>query len=86
MPRRHSGAVKLPHPRTGKRFESPVPAGTDWPGDLATQATAVADSAAQVTAMADAVETVDQLDALVSVCRACPRLVEWRERVAVEKR
>jgi uracil-DNA glycosylase family 4 len=22
----------------------------------------------------------------VSVCRACPRLVEWRERVAVEKR
>ena len=76
----------MPHPRTGKRFESPVPAGTDWPGDLATQATAVADSAAQVTAMADAVETVDQLDALVSVCRACPRLVEWRERVAVEKR
>jgi uracil-DNA glycosylase family 4 len=46
----------------------------------------VADSAAQVTAMADAVESVDQLDALVSVCRACPRLVEWRERVAVEKR
>jgi uracil-DNA glycosylase family 4 len=26
------------------------------------------------------------LDAQVSTCRACPRLVEWRERVAVEKR
>jgi uracil-DNA glycosylase len=26
------------------------------------------------------------LDALVSVCRACPRLVEWRETVAVAKR
>ncbi|MGH3329489.1 MAG: uracil-DNA glycosylase [Streptomycetales bacterium] len=26
------------------------------------------------------------LDAEVSVCRACPRLVEWRERVATDKR
>ena len=26
------------------------------------------------------------LDAAVSVCRACPRLVAWRERVATEKR
>jgi uracil-DNA glycosylase family 4 len=26
------------------------------------------------------------LDAAVSVCRACPRLVTWREQVAVEKR
>jgi uracil-DNA glycosylase len=26
------------------------------------------------------------LDRLVTACRACPRLVEWRERVAVEKR
>lgn len=36
--------------------------------------------------MADAVQTVEQLDAEVSVCRACPRLVEWREDVAVVKR
>ena len=36
--------------------------------------------------MADATVSVDQVDAEVSVCRACPRLVEWRERVAVEKR
>ncbi|WP_028934012.1 uracil-DNA glycosylase [Pseudonocardia spinosispora] len=30
--------------------------------------------------------TVDELDLLVSECRVCPRLVEWRERVAREKR
>ncbi len=36
--------------------------------------------------MAAAVGTVEQLDAEVSVCRACPRLVEWREEVAVVKR
>lgn len=28
----------------------------------------------------------DALQARVSACRRCPRLVEWRERVAVEKR
>jgi uracil-DNA glycosylase len=30
--------------------------------------------------------TLTELDARVSVCRACPRLVQWREDVAVEKR
>ncbi|HUX69581.1 MAG TPA: uracil-DNA glycosylase family protein, partial [Cellulomonadaceae bacterium] len=30
--------------------------------------------------------TVEELDALVVRCRACPRLVEWRERVAEERR
>ena len=30
--------------------------------------------------------TVEQLDAEISVCRACPRLVQWREEVAVVKR
>jgi uracil-DNA glycosylase family 4 len=29
---------------------------------------------------------IERLDARVSVCRACPRLVEWRERVADERR
>lgn len=29
---------------------------------------------------------LDELDARVSVCRACPRLVRWREDVAVTKR
>ncbi|HXV94904.1 MAG TPA: uracil-DNA glycosylase [Pseudonocardia sp.] len=30
--------------------------------------------------------TIEALDAAVSGCRACPRLVAWRERVAREKR
>ncbi len=30
--------------------------------------------------------TLAALDAAVCQCRACPRLVEWRERVAVERR
>jgi uracil-DNA glycosylase family 4 len=67
-------------------FDSPVPAGSGWPGDPATSRTAVASSAAQVASMAEAVRTVEELDAEVSVCRACPRLVEWREEVAVVKR
>jgi uracil-DNA glycosylase family 4 len=82
----HSGRVKLPHPRTGEMFDSPVPAGSGWPGDPATSRTAVASNAAQVASMAEAVRTVEELDAEVSVCRACPRLVEWREEVAVVKR
>jgi uracil-DNA glycosylase len=36
--------------------------------------------------MAAAVKTLEELDAEVSMCRACPRLVEWREEVAVVKR
>jgi len=36
--------------------------------------------------MGEAVRTLDELDAEVSMCRACPRLVEWREEVAVVKR
>ncbi|MGH3674513.1 MAG: uracil-DNA glycosylase [Mycobacterium sp.] len=78
--------MKLAHPRTGALFDSPVPPGAGWPGDPATPDTAVADTPAQVVAMADGAESVDAVDALASVCRACPRLVEWRERVAIEKR
>jgi uracil-DNA glycosylase len=36
--------------------------------------------------MALAAASPAQLDAEVSVCRACPRLVEWREHVALTKR
>jgi uracil-DNA glycosylase family 4 len=39
-----------------------------------------------VATLAEAVRTVKELDAEVSVCRACPRLVEWREEVAIVKR
>jgi uracil-DNA glycosylase family 4 len=78
--------VTLAHPRTGALFDSPVPPGSGWPGDPATARTAVASEPAQVTAMARAVESAVQLDAEVSVCRACPRLVEWREQMALTKR
>ncbi|HZC91384.1 MAG TPA: uracil-DNA glycosylase [Mycobacterium sp.] len=78
--------MTLAHPRTGALFDSPVPPGSGWPGDPATARTAVASEPAQVTAMAEAVESAAQLDAEVSVCRACPRLVEWREQMALTKR
>ena len=78
--------MKLAHPRTGEMFDSPVPPGAGWPGDPATSRTAVAETPAQVEAMASAVKTLEELDAEVSVCRACPRLVEWREEVAIVKR
>jgi len=82
----HSGVVIFAHPRTGALFESPVPPGTGWPGDPATARTAVASVPAQVNTMADAAGSLAQLDAEVSVCRACPRLVEWREESALIKR
>jgi len=43
------------------------------------------DAADVVRRAADAATTAD-VDARVSVCRACPRLVGWREQVAVERR
>ena len=45
----------------------------------------MATDAAAVRALAQ-VSTVDELDARVSVCRACPRLVAWREEVALTRR
>src|ERR1700744_2847747 len=82
----HSGAVNLAHPRTGALFDSPVPPGSGWPGDPATARTAVASDQAQVGESAAATKTVAQLDAEVSVCRPCPRLVEGREESALTKR
>jgi uracil-DNA glycosylase len=64
----------------------PVEPGSGWPGDLATPQTPVAHDAAQVAALAASAATLGELVARQSVCRACPRLVTWRERVAVEKR
>jgi len=63
-----------------------VAPGTGWPGDPATPRTPVARDPAEVGTLAGAARTLAVLEARVSVCRACPRLVEWRERVAVEKR
>lgn len=78
--------MDLPHPRTGVEFPSPVPPGTGWPGDPARPDTAVAKTAAGVRAAARRVRDVEALDAAISVCRACPRLVRWREDVALAKR
>src|SRR5690242_13158862 len=74
------------HPVTGLPFPSPVPPGTGWPGDPATAATPVAGTPDEVAALAQSAPDVAVLDARVSVCRACPRLVEWRESVAVTGR
>ena len=75
-----------PHPVTGQEFPSPVPPGTGWPDDIATAATPVARSPAQVLRLASRAADVAELDAQVSVCRACPRLVRWREEVATTGR
>ncbi len=76
----------LPHPRTGQLFASPVAPGAGWPGDLASPATPVARGAEEATALATRSVDLDALNASSSVCRACPRLVSWREEVAVAKR
>lgn len=60
--------------------------GSGWPGDVATRRTPVARSREDVRRLAGSARTLDDLAARSSVCRACPRLVEWREQVAVEKR
>ena len=63
-----------------------MPAGSGWPGDTATAATPVAADADGVRTLAADAGAIAELDADVSVCRACPRLVAWREEVAVTKR
>lgn len=76
----------LPHPLTGDLFCSPVPPGTGWPGDPATAATPVARTPDDVQRLAAGASTLAEVDQAVTVCRACPRLVAWREQVAVTKR
>src|SRR6201997_2675263 len=76
----------LVHPNTGQAFGSPVVPGSGWPGDPATPHTPVAADAAQVSELAAQAGSISELDAVISVCRACPRLVAWREEVAVLKR
>ena len=76
----------LPHPGTGDLFGSPVPAGSDWPGDPSSADTPQARTTAQVSRLAASASSLDELDASVSVCRACPRLVQWRGQVAHGKR
>jgi len=64
----------------------PAAPGDGWPGDLATSQTPVASGPADVRRLTGNAPTLDRLTARISVCRACPRLVEWREHVATERR
>lgn len=75
-----------PHPVTGIQHRSPVPPGTGWPQDPATEQTPVARTPAQVRRLASTSGDVAELDARISVCSACPRLVAWRAQVALERR
>ena len=75
----------LPHPVTGQLFGSPVPPASGWPGDPAVSGTPVAASRQQVADLA-AAASLEEVSACVSVCRACDRLVQWREDVAEHKR
>ncbi len=61
----------LPHPATRQLFDSPVPPGSGWPGDPTGAREPDAWSA---------------LDAEISTCRRCDRLVGWREEIARTKR
>lgn len=63
-----------------------MPPGTGWPSDPATARTPAASDAGAVARLAASARTQQQLDARISVCRACPRLVEWREDVATTGR
>ena len=75
----------LPHPVTGREFPSPAPPGSGWPDDPAAADTQVAVDAESVARLARGADLAG-VEAMVSVCRACPRLVTWREDVARDKR
>ena len=60
--------------------------GSGFPTDRASASTPVARSALEVERLAAGAPSLAHLDARSSVCRACPRLVAWREQVAEVKR
>jgi uracil-DNA glycosylase len=66
--------------------DGPVPPGSGWPEDPATARTPVAAGPGQVAELAASAGSLGELAARQSVCRACPRLVEWREEVARTRR
>ncbi|WP_067455914.1 uracil-DNA glycosylase [Actinomadura macra] len=63
-----------------------VPPGSGWLDDPARPDTPVAHDAGEVVELAAKAPDLDELCARQSVCRACDRLVEWREEVAVRRR
>ena len=60
--------------------------GSGHPTDRASATTPVARSAQDVARLAASAPSLDHLDGRSTVCRACPRLVDWREQVAQDKR
>ncbi len=76
----------MPEPARATDRPPFVEPGTGWPGDPAARETPVARDAAQVTALSAEAADLEELRARMSVCRACPRLVAWREEVAVVRR
>ena len=80
------GPARPDQERPDPGASGPVPPGTGWPGDPATALTPVARDPAEVRALAASAGSLGELTARQSVCRACPRLVGWREQVAAEKR
>lgn len=74
------------HPLTGDLMASPASPGSGWPGEPATPATPSATGPDLVPKLAAEAADLAELSARISVCRACPRLVEWRESVAIEHR
>src|SRR6516225_9596017 len=64
----------------------PVAPGTGWPDDPADPGTPVAATADGVRELAYGAASLAELTARQSVCRACPRLVAWREHVAAVRR
>jgi uracil-DNA glycosylase len=72
-------------PADGEFTDQLVPPGR-WPGDPAGPETPVACGARDVADLAGSAATLRELTARQSVCRACPRLVAWREQVAVVRR
>ncbi|MDQ1710671.1 MAG: uracil-DNA glycosylase [Frankiaceae bacterium] len=63
-----------------------VAPGSEHPAEVATKQTPVAYTPPDVARLAASAVSLGHLDSRMSVCRACPRLVEWRERVADDKR
>ena len=64
----------------------PARPGGGWPGEAASRSTPVARDAADVVRLAISAPSLRHLEGRISTCRACPRLVAWRELVAIEKR
>ena len=63
-----------------------IPPGSGHPTDHASRSTPVARTAADVERLSASAPSLAHLDGRSSVCRACPRLVAWREEVATSKR